>query len=84
MEKALVYRLYLGEFLAYVRVGKDRFSPKLAACELRGSDELRVTERDFDQSKDFGAMRRTAQAARQRDIAVNALRTARRTEVRRK
>ena len=84
LEKTLVYRLYLGEFLAYVRVGKDRFAPKLAACELRGSDELKVTERAFDQSKDFLAMRRTAQAARQRDIAVNTRRTACKTKVRRK
>lgn len=57
------YRMYLGETVAEIKVDARPFPRRLAELGLRLGAPVRVVMRDFANSKDLAAMRKTAQGA---------------------
>jgi len=71
------YRLYFGDMVAYIRVDRRPFPPALEALALTRQSVLRVVERAFENSKDYGAMHRTAMLAHRREEAARLARSRR-------
>jgi len=55
------YRMYFGEVVAYIKVDKRPFGSPLKEYMLLSGEQVTVIARNFDESKDFQSMIRTAQ-----------------------
>jgi len=55
------YRLYFGETVAYVKVDRQPFPPKLKAIFLRSAPPVLVVSRTMSVSKEFRVLKHTAQ-----------------------
>lgn len=63
-----VYRFYFGPFHAHIKVDRRPFEPNLRIAALGQDLLLRIVRRDFDGSKDFVSMKRTAIGQRRNSI----------------
>ena len=55
------YRMYFGEVVAYIKVDKRSLGSPLKEYILLSGEQVTVIARNFDESKDFQSMIRTAQ-----------------------
>lgn len=55
------YRMYFGEVVAYIKVDKRPFRSPLKEYTLLSGEQVTVIARNFDESKEFQSMIRTAQ-----------------------
>lgn len=60
------YRVYFGQVVAYIKVDNRPFPSPLNELALCRQDGLSIVVRDFTESKDFAAMKKTAEQSRQR------------------
>lgn len=63
-----VYRFYFGPYHAHIKVDQRPFEPSLRLGALGQDPLLRIVRRDFEGSKDFESMKRTAKGQHKNSI----------------